>query len=431
MKSLLNEKRPPMFCPGCSHTRSVKALDVALGKLRCAAEEVVIVSDIGCSGLFDIFFSTHAFHGLHGRALTYATGLKLARPELSVVVVMGDGGLGIGGAHLLAACRRNLDITLLVLNNFNYGMTGGQCSATSMVDLQTSSGFLSELEPPLDVCQLAAAAGAPFVERGFAEDGNLHRRLERAISFAGFALVDIWSICPGRLGRKNKISRKELEKKMAAMMVVPQGGLVEANQRQEYGSSYRLRAAEIKSRGSVQVEMELSDGIAQRMEILILGGAGQFVTTLGEILCLGGMAAGAEVSLKNDYPITVLRGHSIAEVILDKRKIHYTGIRRPTLVLCLSQEGVHRRKSIFSKLDTSCLVITGSEIALPATAARVVAVDFSQRKVVQGQRGLAALAVASAQGCGLRQKLVEAGIVRRYRGEQRAAALTTYQDFSR
>jgi 2-oxoglutarate ferredoxin oxidoreductase subunit beta len=77
-------------------------------------DQVVIVSDIGCSGLFDTFFNTHAFHGLHGRALTYATGLKMARPELTVIVTMGDGGMGIGGAHVLSACRRNLDLTLLV-----------------------------------------------------------------------------------------------------------------------------------------------------------------------------------------------------------------------------------------------------------------------------------------------------------------------------
>ena len=99
-------------------------------RMGFSGKDVVIVSDIGCSGLFDTFFNTHAFHGLHGRALTYATGIKMARPDLKVVVTMGDGGLGIGGAHVLSTCRRNIDLTLLVLNNFNYGMTGGQCSST-------------------------------------------------------------------------------------------------------------------------------------------------------------------------------------------------------------------------------------------------------------------------------------------------------------
>lgn len=128
MTSLLNRERPPVFCPGCGHEAVVRGLDRALQQLDLAGEQVAIVSDIGCSGLFDTFFNTHAFHGLHGRALTYATGMKMAGPELKVIVVMGDGGLGIGGAHVLSSCRRNLDLTLLILNNFNYGMTGGQCS---------------------------------------------------------------------------------------------------------------------------------------------------------------------------------------------------------------------------------------------------------------------------------------------------------------
>ena len=92
---------------------------------------MVIVSDIGCAGLSDQYFSTSAFHGLHGRSITYATGIKLARPELTVIVIMGDGGTGIGGAHLINAARRNVGITVLVFNNLNFGMTGGQHSTTT------------------------------------------------------------------------------------------------------------------------------------------------------------------------------------------------------------------------------------------------------------------------------------------------------------
>ena len=155
MDSLLNSSRPSVFCPGCSHDQVLHALDQALTDMGISGEDVVIVTDIGCSGLFDTFFNTHAFHGLHGRALTYATGIKMARPDLKVIVTMGDGGLGIGGAHVLSTCRRNIDLTLLVLNNFNYGMTGGQCSATTPQDAQVGSGFLNRLEKPLDICQVA------------------------------------------------------------------------------------------------------------------------------------------------------------------------------------------------------------------------------------------------------------------------------------
>ncbi|MEE9611172.1 MAG: thiamine pyrophosphate-dependent enzyme, partial [Desulfatiglandales bacterium] len=165
MASFLNPHRPLVFCPGCSHEQSLRALNQAFKKAGLRPEDVVIVSDIGCSGLFDTFFNTHAFHGLHGRALTYGAGIKMAQPHLKVIVTMGDGGLGIGGAHLLAACRRNLDLTLLILNNFNFGMTGGQFSCTTPSEARVGSGFLNTLEKPMDVCTVAAASGAPFVVR--------------------------------------------------------------------------------------------------------------------------------------------------------------------------------------------------------------------------------------------------------------------------
>jgi 2-oxoglutarate ferredoxin oxidoreductase subunit beta len=427
--SLLNDSRPPMFCPGCSHSRSVKALDDALSRLGKKAHEVVIVSDIGCSGLFDIFFATHAFHGLHGRALTYATGIKMARPELTVIVVMGDGGLGIGGAHLLAACRRNLDLTLLILNNFNYGMTGGQCSATTFEGITTASGFLGALERPLDVCSLAAAAGAPMVNRAFAEDHELVDLVEAAVRFHGFALVDIWSICPGRLGKKNALSRKKLADAMTGRMVIPPGGLIPANDRDEYGGAYRRLATSAKSPDLEKIEKELSWTIAGRMEILILGGAGQFISTLGEVICLGAMTAGLMVSLKNDYPITVLRGHSIAEVILAQETIGYTGITHPDVVLCLAAEGVARRAGIFAQLDSSSLVVAAAGLDLPAHKGREVRLDFLAKKVRRGQQGMAALATAVRHGCGMLPAVVEAGIDRRYRGTLREEALSTLKTF--
>ncbi|MCX5880794.1 MAG: thiamine pyrophosphate-dependent enzyme, partial [Deltaproteobacteria bacterium] len=182
MDSLLNSNRPPVFCPGCSHEQVLHALDHASSSMEISGKDVVIVSDIGCSGLFDTFFNTHAFHGLHGRAITYATGIKMARPDLKVIVTMGDGGLGIGGADVLSTCRRNIDLTLLVLNNFNYGMTGGQCSATTPQDAQVGSGFLNKLEKPMDICHVAAAAGACYVSRTSTYDKGLVEGLKDAIA---------------------------------------------------------------------------------------------------------------------------------------------------------------------------------------------------------------------------------------------------------
>jgi 2-oxoglutarate/2-oxoacid ferredoxin oxidoreductase subunit beta len=227
--ALLDPRRPPALCPGCSHERSLHALDRAFGELGLEPHEVVLVSDIGCSGLFDTFFATHAFHGLHGRALTYAAGIRLARPDIKVVVTMGDGGLGIGGAHFLAACRRNLDLTLLVLNNFNFGMTGGQFSCTTPREASVASGFLNTLEQPLDICRVAAAAGAPFVARSSVYRQDLSRLLVQALEFEGFAVVDQWGVCTGHYRRQNPLTPGEIEQRISAL--APFEGPVEANLR--------------------------------------------------------------------------------------------------------------------------------------------------------------------------------------------------------
>ena len=311
MGSLINTERPPVFCPGCSHERVVHTLDKTLGQLGLDGSRVVIVSDIGCSGLFDTFFNTHAFHGLHGRALTYATGLKMARPDLKVIVTMGDGGLGIGGAHVLATCRRNIDLTLLVLNNFNYGMTGGQCSSTTPQEAVVGSGFLNRLEKPVDICSVAAAAGAPYVTRTSAYAADLAEEMAAAIDYAGFSVIDMWGMCPGRYTKRNRITPKSIEADLAALPRCR--GPVSANQRHEYGAAYRETAAQLPAAVlPAAVEARFQPPARGRQEVLILGSADQRIVTAGEIFCLAGMTGGWHATLKNDYPITVLRGHSVS-----------------------------------------------------------------------------------------------------------------------
>ncbi len=186
-------------------------------------KDAVIVTDIGCSGFFDTFFNTHAFHGLHGRALTCATRIKMARPDLNVIVTMGDGGLGFGGAHVLSTCGRNIDLKLLVLNNFNYGMTGGQCSSTTPRDAVVGSGFLNKIEKPMDICQVAGTAGAPYVSRVSTYDKGRIGELKTAIAFEGFSLVDTWGICPGCYSRRNKLSPKKIENPSVVIALAPEG----------------------------------------------------------------------------------------------------------------------------------------------------------------------------------------------------------------
>jgi pyruvate/2-oxoacid:ferredoxin oxidoreductase beta subunit len=416
MTSLLNRERPPVFCPGCGHEAVVRSLDRALQQLDLTGEQVAIVSDIGCSGLFDTFFNTHAFHGLHGRALTYATGMKMAEPELKVIVVMGDGGLGIGGAHVLSSCRRNLDLTLLILNNFNYGMTGGQCSATTPLAARTASGFLSELEAPLDICRVAAAAGAPYVDRTMATGKELADRIATAIAYPGFALIDIWGLCPGRYTKRNRVTLAEMTEEIT--LAGGGGGAIAANEREEYGAHYRRLGAAARPASAIpRVTVVGEAPVEGRSEVLLLGSAGQYVNTIGEILCLAGMSGGLHVTQKNDYPITVLRGHSIAEVVLDRLPIGYTGIEKPGVVVCVAAEGVARRRAIFATLGEDAVVVKERHLTIPEMPARVFDIDFSVLGIKPSEWALAALAILAGEGILLTAEMLAAGLAHRYQGK--------------
>lgn len=398
MNSLLNDKRPLVFCPGCAHEKVVRALDISLCELGLTGDRIALVTDIGCSGLFDTFFNTHAMHGLHGRALTYATGLKMANPDLTVIAVMGDGGLGIGGAHVLSSCRRNLDISLLILNNFNYGMTGGQYSATTPDGAITASGFLSQLEPPLDICQVAAAAGAPWVARADTQEKGLTHLLQEAVCYAGFSLLEIQGLCTGRYTRKNdgdgKTTNSHEEKTQG---LHEYSGAILHNEREEFGAHYRKLALQQKAVSSLSaIEAEFPPNEQKRFEILLLGAAGQRINTAGELLCIAAMTAGMQVTQKNDYPITVLRGHSVAEVIISPQSIGYTGIRRPDIIIALDQAGVNRKTGSFKMMNESGLVISASDVSLPETPARVVTIDFGKEyRIASANRALFALGVVA------------------------------------
>lgn len=422
MDSLLNGNRPSVFCPGCSHEQVLHALDQALVHMGLSGKDVVIVSDIGCSGLFDTFFNTHAFHGLHGRALTYATGIKMARPDLKVVVTMGDGGLGIGGAHVLSSCRRNIDLTLLVLNNFNYGMTGGQCSSTTPQDALVGSGFLNKLEKPMDICQVAGAAGAAYVARTSTYDKDLVEGLEMAMAFDGFSLVDIWGICPGRYTRRNKITPKNIETDLAKLPYLDDYKIL--NARAEYGKAYRQEAAKLlPATEPVRIETSCTSPRPGRMEVVVLGSAGQRIITAGELLCLAGAAAGCHAAQKSDYPITVMRGHSVSDIILSDTEIEYTGIENPAVVIALAPEGVNRRKKMLTHLAPDALVIKAAGIELPSCQASIIEVDFKAEKIKSQDWALVALAVLAQQNKVLNMDMLKAALKLRFNAGQYETAI--------
>jgi len=414
MDSLLNPARPPVFCPGCTHERITHALDQALNHLNLKGNRVALVSDIGCSGLFDTFFKTHAFHGLHGRALTYAAGLKLARPELTVIVTMGDGGVGIGGAHFLAACRRNLDLTLLILNNFNFGLTGGQTSATTPPDAAVGSGFLNRMERPLDICATARSAGAAYIGRYSGFEKDLSEKIAQAIAFRGFSVLDVWGICPGRYTKKNRITPKSIDTDLENR--APFHGIMSENVREEYGTAYRTLSGESKKAPSPwTIEALFEPPDTARQDVVLLGDAGQRILTAGEILCVAGMTGGLQATQKNEYNITVLRGPSISEIILSREKIGYTAIETPSVVIAVGQEGVSRRKGLFAKMPKNGMVLAAEGIEIPACSCEVIRVDFKSQKIGSPDRALASLGILAQKRHGIHMDMLRKALEIRFK----------------
>jgi 2-oxoglutarate/2-oxoacid ferredoxin oxidoreductase subunit beta len=204
----INESKLPTFwCPGCGHGVIIRALAQAFDELQIPPQRIVLVTGIGCFGRADDYFQTNALHTLHGRAIAYATGVKIARPDLVVVALMGDGdSASIGGNHLIHAARRNLGILALVANNRNFGMTGGQYSPTTKQGDKTSTSRYGFPERPFDLCALVKAAGASFVARSTVSHARLLvKYMKQGITRGGFSFVEVMEPCPTMYGKFNEL----------------------------------------------------------------------------------------------------------------------------------------------------------------------------------------------------------------------------------
>jgi len=203
---LRQDRLPHIWCPGCGLGSVLHSFLMALVKSELDLDKVSVVSGIGCTGRTAGYVKLDSFHTTHGRAIPFATGLKLANPELKVVVFSGDGDLAaIGGNHLIHAARRNMDMTVICVNNFIYGMTGGQVGPTTPISARTSTSPYGNAEIPFNLAHLVAASGAVYVSRWT----SMHvRRLEKSIMEAlgkkGFTFVEVIAPCPTQYGRKNK-----------------------------------------------------------------------------------------------------------------------------------------------------------------------------------------------------------------------------------
>lgn len=378
-RTYMTDKQGPLpFCPGCGHTLLIKALDKAIVKLQPDPKKFVIVTDIGCIGLSCRHFTTSAFHGLHGRSITYACGLKLARPELTVVTLMGDGGCGIGGTHLLNVARRNIGITLIVANNFNYGMTGGQHSVTTPTQGFTVTTPWGNAEAPMDIAGTAIAAGAPWAYRATQFDKDLPEVILQAIQQPGFAMLDVWELCVAYYSSSNNLRKKELfdlierhDFKVGQLVDKPRKEYTE-----RYWELYGENKKSIRKRPSIEAKYKSS--VRAQTGIIIAGSAGQKVQSSASLFAQAAMFSGLSATQKNDYPITVMTGHSLSEIILSPDRIDYTGIEAPEYLVVYSEDGLKKVRARISGLPESSAVYADESLELPETKAKVRRLPFAR-----------------------------------------------------
>lgn len=202
-----DKKFPHVWCPGCGIGIMLGSLIRAIDRIGYQKDEIVLVSGIGCSGRLPVYVDFNTLHTTHGRALPFATGVKLAKPSLKVIAIMGDGdAVAIGGNHFIHAARRNIDVTAIIVNNSIYGMTGGQYSPTTPYGMRSATTVYSNIEQDFKISELAVTAGAVFVGRGTVYHAKLLDSLmEKAFLKPGFSVVEVIAHCHTQYGRQNRL----------------------------------------------------------------------------------------------------------------------------------------------------------------------------------------------------------------------------------
>lgn len=398
------------FCPGCGHTTNLSHLDKAMKLINADPKRTVIVTDIGCVGLSDQYFDVHAFHGLHGRSITYATGIKLANPELNVIVLMGDGGCGIGGNHIVNAARRNVGITVMVFNNFNFGMTGGEHSVTTPFGGLTATTHSGNIEAPLDIIGLAQVCGAGYAARMTTFDKELPSIMAEAMTYQGFAILDIWEFCTAYYSPRNDMDKQSMIA-MSETHNLPFGILTNRTDRTEY--TVALKNQEAKTlKASPDLNQRFDQLLDQKIELVLSGGAGQKIKSTAAILGQAAILSGGYASQKDDYPITVKTGYSSAEVIISPENIDYTGMTAPNAALILSIEGFNKEKSKLVAMKAGSVIFLEEGLPEFETEATVIRKPFEAiaKKIDRNSVALVGLGALLAETRWLSRESVESAI---------------------
>jgi Pyruvate:ferredoxin oxidoreductase and related 2-oxoacid:ferredoxin oxidoreductases, beta subunit len=372
------------FCKGCGHSHVLRKLNEALVQLQVPPSNLCLVTDIGCIGLADsLFKSLHTVHTTHGRSSAFATGIQiadsiLADSKLKTIVLVGDGGAMIGIQHLVNAALMNVTVTVLLCNNFLFGMTGGQNSAFSPFDFLTPTTPRGNIIPPIDMCRVMVDCGAEYVIRKTATDKDLVSAIASAIEHPGFALVEIVELCTEHATEQNSLTGKSIARILEFHH--QQLGPVRAEvTRSEFSRRYSDKyPAHVVVPNEKFITPLFKNTLEMQVGIVVAGSAGERVQSSAKKLCDAAMLAGLHCTQKNDNPVTQGSGFSISEVIISPKEIFYTGIDAPDAVIVVSYEGLQELKEnqILGALHSNSVLIVDTEMGSLTTMARVYTYPF-------------------------------------------------------
>jgi 2-oxoglutarate ferredoxin oxidoreductase subunit beta len=390
------------FCKGCGHTHIIRQLDAALVKLQLDPSNVCLVTDIGCIGLADpLFERLHTVHTTHGRSTAFATGIELVdsiigESKLKTVVLIGDGGATIGLQHLVQAALLNVDLTVLVCNNFLYGMTGGQNSNFTPPEFVTSTTPWGNFIPSIDFSGIMASSKAGFVERISSTDRRLDDVIANAIAHPGFSIVEIPEICPEHAVPLN-VDVSSLLPKKSLSDEHPESFPLTGERREEFAETYRRKVIGAnhrkRSRREAIIPQNCSHTLSSPVRIIVAGTAGERVQSAAGILAEAAVHCGLNITQKNDNPVTQGSGFSLSELCISPSPIYYTGVSRPNAVLVVSEDGLRELSAngTFDHVTEETTLVFDSTLSLEDVRARKH--EFPFRKEFGARQ--AALAAAS------------------------------------
>lgn len=364
------------FCKGCGHHGISLNTAKAIENMGLNVLDVVFVTDIGCHGIIDKSLNAHTVHGLHGRSVALGAGISMGLPEnKKVIVFIGDGGATIGLQHILEAARLNVNLTVIVHNNFLYGMTGGQLSGL------TPKGFNTIITPngsPFgehDICALVHTAGANFVSRVIGL-GDFSETIRKAIETPGFSLVEVMEICPS-YGVKFNPKRKLQDIVEAANKPIKTW----TNNREPFRFPERKIVNNLFEKTPIIEKIPSKINLTKQIQIVLSGSAGEGVQLAANILCKAAVKHGYNITQKGTYPVTVGVGFSVAEVNISPSEIHFHGLSYPEYIIVTSQDGLDYSKKTIQELSNESILFIDQSLPTPETKAKVMTIDFRSKGV--------------------------------------------------